>query len=65
MILKDYAFAIINNLVIATSEDIVEAYQFISDNGYEEELSPRQFLVLRELVESAKVRTPVLHVMLP
>jgi membrane carboxypeptidase/penicillin-binding protein PbpC len=62
MYLKTCAFAIINGSVNATPEDMVEAYQFVSDNGYFEELTPQQLLTLRELVETNKVFTPTLVV---
>jgi hypothetical protein len=64
MILKDIAFSIINGAVNASPEDVIEAYQFINDNFYVDELTPRQLLVLRELSESAKVHTPELIVLL-
>ena len=60
MVLKDHAFAILNGAVNATSEDMIEAYQFVVDSGYTEELSPKQLLTLRELVESDRVFTPTL-----
>jgi hypothetical protein len=62
MVMRDLAFAIINGAVNATAHDQLEAYQFISDNGFMEELTPKQLLFLRELVETDKVFTPTLHV---
>jgi len=60
MYLKDIAFGIINGAIPATPDDQLEAYQFVVDNGYTEDLTPKQTLFLRELVESGKVETPVL-----
>ena len=62
MILKDTALAIIHKAVHATEEDRVEAFQFINDGGYIEELTPLELLELRSLVESAKVYSPILYV---
>jgi hypothetical protein len=62
MVIKDLAFAIINGSVNATAHDQLEAYQFVSDNGYMDELTAVQLLFLRALVEADKVFTPVLHI---
>lgn len=59
MILKDTAFAIVNGRVNFTNEDQIEAYQFINDNGYVDELTPTQTLFLKSLVESNLVFSPV------
>ena len=59
--MKDLAIAIINGATNATVHDQIEAYQFITDNGYTEDLTPQQTLFLRELIESDKIFTPVLH----
>ena len=65
MILKDHAVAINNGAVNSTEEDVVEAYQFVNDNGYTDELNPKQLLRLRELVESQLIATPRLFVTIP
>jgi len=58
MILKDTAFAILNNTVPSTPDDVIESFQFVADNGYFEELTASQLLTLRELIETDKVFTP-------
>ena len=60
MILRDTAFGVINGSINSTIHDQLESYQFIVDNGLTEELTPKQFLFLRGLVESGQVHTPVL-----
>jgi hypothetical protein len=60
MFLKTAAFGLLNGHIPATEEDILEAYQFVVDSGYTQELSATQLLQLRDLVESDKVFTPVL-----
>ena len=65
MYLKTCAFAILNAQVNATPEDVVEAYQFVADNGYFEELTPAQLLTLRNLIETDKVFTPPAVVNIP
>jgi hypothetical protein len=65
MVLKDLAFAIINGSTNSTQHDQVEAYQFVADNGYWEELTPKQMLFLRDLIETDKVHTPPLMIGLP
>lgn len=65
MVLKDTALAIINGAVNSNNHDKVEAYQFISDNGYWEDLTSAQLLVLRELIETGKVFTAPLYFTLP
>lgn len=65
MVLKDHAFAILNGTVNANDHDMLEALQFVVDNGYVNELTPKQLLILRDLVESDKVFTPTLFLNLP
>lgn len=60
MVLRDLAFGIINNRVNYNPGDLIEAFQFVVDTGETEELTPKQLLFLRGLVESGKVHTPVL-----
>jgi hypothetical protein len=60
MILRDLAFAIINNQVNYNPNDLIEAFQFVVDVGLTEELTAKQLLFLRGLIESDKVHTPVL-----
>jgi hypothetical protein len=60
MYLKTAAFAILNGDLQANDHDRVEAYQFVTDNGYWEELTPEQLLTLRHLIETDVVFTPIL-----
>ena len=64
MVLKTMAFAILNGELPGSTEDHIEAFQFIVDNAYVDELSPLQTMQLRDLVESATVRSPVLFLTL-
>jgi hypothetical protein len=60
MILKTTAFAVLNGDIPSNDGDKVEAFQFVVDMGYTEELTAAQLLILRNLVESDKVFTPTL-----
>lgn len=60
MFLKTAALGILNGDIPSSEEDVLEAYQFIVDNGYTNDLSVEQYLKLKELVESDKVFTPTL-----
>lgn len=62
MFLKTAAFGIINGSINGTVEDQNESFQFVVDNGYEEELTPPQLLHLRKLIEADVVFTPTLFV---
>jgi len=65
MVLKDIAFAIINGQVASTPSDVIEAFQFINDNGYCDELSMPQLLYLKDLVESGTIFSPACVVTIP
>ena len=65
MVLKTYAFAILNGDLPGSEEDKIECFQFVNDNGYVDELSAAQLLTLRSLVEKGIVQSPTLFVVLP
>jgi len=57
-LLKDFALKIIRDEIGATFEDKIEAYQFISDNFYLEELNSAQHAEFNFLVEGDQIDTP-------
>jgi len=62
MLLLETAFRIVNNEIGATHEDVVEAFQFLNDNGYADKLSARQRHLLDDLVEKGLVETDPWHI---
>jgi len=55
MILQELALQVINDPSVFKYEDVLEAYQFINDNGLTDKLNPIQFKVLTDLIESGQV----------
>lgn len=59
MILRDTALNIINNPGYHIYDDLIEAYQFVNDNGLIDHLRPSQVDLLNYYVEIGVVLSPV------
>ena len=57
MLLLDTALAIVSDRVSNIYEDKIEAYQFINDYGYTDQLTTPQQNILYDLVERGVVET--------
>lgn len=57
MVLSELALQVINDPESFKYEDLVEAYQFVNDNGLTGKLNPAQTVFLFTLVESNQIST--------